>query len=51
MLVSSTRISLQDRYIPRARGVILINVIFGDMLQEAGDQKIEILVFQSNGLL
>ena len=31
MLVSSTRIKLQDRYIPRARGVILIDVIFGDL--------------------
>ena len=50
MLVSSTRIKRQDQYIPRARGVILINVIFGDMLQEAGGQKIEILAFHSYGL-
>ena len=31
MLVSSTRIKLQDRYIPRAREVILIDVIFEDL--------------------
>ena len=31
MLVSFTRIKLQDRYILRARGVILIDVIFGDL--------------------
>ena len=31
MLVSSTRSKLQVRYIRRDRGVILVDVIFGDL--------------------